>query len=76
MFEQVEAGRLMVDAISSLPERDRFIVVLSYYEGLTLAEIGSALDLTESRVCQLRTRALKELRLRLVEPGMLTPGSD
>ena len=44
----------MADAVSSLPDRDRFILVLSYYEGLTLAEIGSILDLTESRVCQLR----------------------
>jgi RNA polymerase sigma factor for flagellar operon FliA len=70
MFERVEADRLMADAVSSLPDRDRFILVLSYYEGLTLAEIGSILELTESRVCQLRTRALKQLRFRLVESSV------
>ena len=67
MFELVEADRLLADAIGALPDRDRLIVVLSYYEGLTLAEIGSTLGLTESRVCQIRTRALKQLRLRLAE---------
>ena len=64
-FELMESDALLADAIRSLPDRDRLIVVLSYYEGLTLAEIGSALDITESRVCQLRTQALKQLRRRL-----------
>jgi RNA polymerase sigma factor for flagellar operon FliA len=67
IFELAEADRLLADAISTLPDRDRLILVLSYYEGLTLAEIGSALDLTESRISQLRTRALKQLRRRLTE---------
>ena len=67
MFESLEADRLLADAINSLPDRDRFILVLSYYEGLTLAEIASTLGLTESRICQLRTRAIKQLRLRLAE---------
>ena len=56
---------LLADAIGRLPDRDRLIVVLSYYEGLTLAEIGSTLDITESRVCQIRTQAMKQLRRRL-----------
>jgi RNA polymerase sigma factor for flagellar operon FliA len=64
-FELVESDALLADAIRSLSDRDRLIVVLSYYEGLTLAEIGSTLDITESRVCQLRTQALKQLRRRL-----------
>jgi RNA polymerase sigma factor FliA len=67
MFESLEADQLLADAINSLSDRDRLVLVLSYYEGLTLAEIASIFDLTESRICQLRTRALKELRLRLAE---------
>ncbi|HSQ36468.1 MAG TPA: sigma factor-like helix-turn-helix DNA-binding protein, partial [Acidimicrobiia bacterium] len=40
-----------------------------YYEGLTLAEIGAVLGVTESRVCQIHTKAVLSLRYRLLEPG-------
>ena len=43
------------------------IVALYFFEGFTLAEIGQVLDVTESRVSQLRTRALKALRAELTE---------
>jgi RNA polymerase sigma factor FliA len=65
VFEQEESDRLLVHAIGSLPDRQRLIVVLSYYERVSLADIGSALGITESRVCQLRTKALEQLRRRL-----------
>jgi RNA polymerase sigma factor for flagellar operon FliA len=48
-------------ALDRLPERDRLILVLSYYEELTLREIGELLEITESRVSRLRTRALARL---------------
>jgi RNA polymerase sigma factor for flagellar operon FliA len=45
------------------------VLTLYYYEGLTLAEIGSILGVTESRVCQIHTKAILQLRSRLTEPA-------
>lgn len=49
-------------AVHLLPERDQIIVALYYYEGFTLAEIGQVLGVTESRVSQLHSRAMLQLR--------------
>ncbi|GAB6273924.1 MAG: FliA/WhiG family RNA polymerase sigma factor [Peptococcaceae bacterium] len=57
----------LAQAISSLEERDKLILALYYQEGLTLKEIGLVLNITESRVCQLHTRAIKALREKLKE---------
>lgn len=59
--------RQLADAIAQLAERDRVVVTLYYFENLTLAEIGKVLGVTESRVCQLHTRAVLRLRTKLVE---------
>ena len=48
-----------------LGERERTVLSLYYYEGLTLAEIGEILGVTESRVCQIHTKAVLQLRGRL-----------
>jgi len=53
------------DAINRLPEREKVVVVLYYYENLTLREIGEILGVTESRVSQLHTKAVLLLRSRL-----------
>ena len=55
----------LADAIRSLPEREKVVVGLYYYENLTLNEIGSILGVTESRVCQLHTKAVLHLRVRV-----------
>ena len=52
-------------AISKLSERDRTVIVLYYLEGMTLAQIAQILDVTESRVSQLHTRAVLALRTKL-----------
>jgi RNA polymerase sigma factor for flagellar operon FliA len=57
--------RLLADAIAQLIERDRIVVTLYYFENLTLAEIGKVLGVTESRVCQLHTRAVLRLRTKM-----------
>jgi RNA polymerase sigma factor for flagellar operon FliA len=49
-------------AIARLPERERAVVVLSFYERLTLREIGRRLDVSESRISQIRSQALRRLR--------------
>lgn len=65
IVEQVEGKRLLVEAIGELPEKDRMVLALYYQEGLTLKEIGKVLEVSESRVCQLHTRALNRLRNKL-----------
>jgi RNA polymerase sigma factor for flagellar operon FliA len=63
--EAVEDRRLLVSAIAALPSRERTVVTLYYFEHLKLAEIGRVLGVTESRVCQLHTKAVLQLRARL-----------
>ena len=60
-----EFKQALVDAIDALPERERLIITLSYYEELTLKEIGDMLSLTVSRVSQLRTAAVNCLKTAL-----------
>ena len=57
--EQLE---ILVQAIELLKEKDRLILNLYYYEGLTLKEIGTVLSVSESRVCQLHSRAISNVR--------------
>jgi RNA polymerase sigma factor for flagellar operon FliA len=66
-FESEETKYLLAGAINQLPEREKIVVTLYYFEGLTLAEIGEILGVTESRVCQIHTKAVGQLRLQLVE---------
>jgi RNA polymerase sigma factor FliA len=54
----------LADAIESLPERERLVIALYYYENLTLREIGEVLGVTESRVSQLHTKSVLALRSR------------
>ena len=68
VFESEETKRLLARAINTLPEREKIVVTLYYYEGLTLAEIGQVLGVTESRICQMHTKAVLQLRGKLAEP--------
>ncbi len=65
VLEAEEVKDIMGKAIERLPERERMVIVLYYYEGLTLREIGEVLGVTESRVSQLHTKAVLRLRARL-----------
>ena len=66
-LEGQETRGLLAAAINSLSEREKIVVTLYYFEGLTLAEIGDILGVTESRVCQIHTKAVGQLRIQLVE---------
>jgi RNA polymerase sigma factor for flagellar operon FliA len=57
----------LAGAIERLPDRERIVIGLYYYEGLTLKEIGEVLGVTESRVSQLHTKAVLRLRGRIKE---------
>jgi RNA polymerase sigma factor for flagellar operon FliA len=65
IVEKDEIRRVIVDAINELPEKEKKILVLYYYEDLTLKEIGQVLEVTESRVSQLHTKAILRLRAKL-----------
>jgi RNA polymerase sigma factor for flagellar operon FliA len=67
ILDWVENRRLLAEAISQLTDRDRVVVSLYYFENLTLAEIGRVLGVTESRACQLHTRAVLRLRSKMVD---------
>ena len=60
-----ELREALGEAISRLPEREKLVVTLYYYEELTLREIGEVLGVTESRVSQLHTKAILRLKARL-----------
>ena len=66
-FESQETKHLLARAINLLPEREKIVVTLYYYEGLTLAEIGQVLGVTESRICQMHTKAVLQLRAKLAD---------
>src|SRR3954463_6227136 len=65
VMDSTELKDRVADAIARLPEREKLVVALYYYENLTLREIGEVLGVTESRVSQLHTKAVLRLRSRL-----------
>jgi len=64
-MEIQETRRQLAGAIRHLGDRERHVLTLYYYEGLNLAEIGEILGVSESRTCQIHSKAVVELRRRL-----------
>ncbi len=69
-MEDGELREAMRSEITQLPEREQAILILYYEDGLTLFEIGEALGVTESRISQIHTKAVLQLRSRLFAAGM------
>jgi RNA polymerase sigma factor FliA len=65
LLDASELKDRLADAISALPEREKLVIALYYYENLTLREIGEVLGVTESRVSQMHTKAVLRLKSRL-----------
>lgn len=65
MVERDEIRRMIMEIIQELPDKEKKIVILYHYEDLTLKEIGQVLDITESRVSQLHTKAMTRIRAKL-----------
>ena len=61
-LEEKDAKKELQQALKSLPERERMIMVLYYHQNMTLKEIGEAIEVSESRVCQLHAQAIMKLR--------------
>ncbi|MDP2690045.1 MAG: sigma-70 family RNA polymerase sigma factor, partial [Deltaproteobacteria bacterium] len=60
-----ELKNRVAEAVEGLPEKEKLIISLYYYDELTLKEIGKVLDITESRVCQLHSQTMLRLKSRL-----------
>jgi len=65
LFERSELSDQLASAIGRMPEREKLVLGLYYFENLTLAQIGEVLGVTESRVSQIHTKAVLQLRSRL-----------
>ena len=76
VFVQTELREIVADAITSLPEREKLVITLYYYEDLTLREIGEVLGVTESRVSQLHTKAILRLKARLSSSAARAAAED
>jgi RNA polymerase sigma factor for flagellar operon FliA len=74
LLDVTELRDTLADAIARLPEREKIVVALYYYDGLTLREIGEVLGVTESRVSQLHTKAILRLKGRLQGDGEADAG--
>jgi len=59
--------RIVADTIDQLPEKERLVISLYYYEEMTMKDIGEILSITESRVSQIHTKAILRLRGRLLK---------
>lgn len=62
-----EVKEILKDAIMNLPEKEKLVIALYHYEELTLKEIGVVLDITESRVSQIHSKAVLKLRSKLLQ---------
>jgi RNA polymerase sigma factor for flagellar operon FliA len=71
VVDATELKDRIADAIARLPEREKLVVALYYYENLTLREIGEVLGVTESRVSQLHTKAVLRLRGRMSDENII-----
>lgn len=61
-FQKHELTEILAEAIRNLPDKERYVVSLYYFDELTMKEIGTVLDITESRVSQLHTKSMLRLR--------------
>ncbi len=66
-FQASEIKEILRDAMELLPKKEKFVVQLYYFDELTMKEIGTLLNITESRVSQLHTKAMLRLRGKLLE---------
>ncbi len=66
-YEDEETKQLLRETLTRLTEREQTVLGLYYFEGMTLSQIGDVLRVTESRICQIHTKAVLSLRTKLVE---------
>ncbi len=64
-YEDIEMRAMLAESLNRMSEREKTVLVLYYFEGMTLAQIGQVLGVTESRVCQMHTKAVLGLRAKM-----------
>jgi len=69
--EQKETNEILASAVSHLNERERRVIGLYYYEDMTLKEISGLMGVSESRISQIHTKAVKKLRVKLKRAKVL-----
>lgn len=69
-YEEKEIKNILVEAIDSLSDNEKLVISLYYYENLTYKEIGSILDLSESRISQIHSRAIIKMKSNLGKQGI------
>src|SRR5206468_6180426 len=69
-FEATELTAMLAEAIEDLPEKERLVLSLYYYEEFTMKEIGALLGVNESRVSQIHTKATLRLRGKLAKADL------
>jgi RNA polymerase sigma factor for flagellar operon FliA len=67
-IDDQETRRQLREAIGRLSEREQKVLALYYFENMTLAQVGDILGVTESRICQIHTKAVMSLRNKLQDP--------
>lgn len=65
IYEKQEVRQILLETLESLTEKEKKVILLYYYEELTLKEISAVLEVSESRISQLHTKAIQKLRLKL-----------
>ncbi len=70
--EYEELRDRLIEALGTLPSKEKLLLILYYYEGLNLAEIANVLSVTESRACQLHTQALLRIKSQLTNLALAT----
>lgn len=65
IIEREEVKKIVIEAINELPDREKKVLIMYYYEDMTLKEIGQVLNVTESRVSQIHTSANLKLKIKL-----------
>lgn len=68
IISEKEMKKLIAKGLEDLPEKEQMVLVLYYYEDLTLKEIGEVLEVTESRICQIHTKAIIRLKSKVNKP--------
>src|SRR5262249_26851861 len=69
LYEASERNEVMATAVNGMNDRQRLVVILYFYQGLTQREIGDVLGVTESRVCQMISRAVAQIRSAMSDAG-------
>src|SRR5688572_30800826 len=75
VFEQTESRERVKQALATLPERERRIITLYYFEEATMKQIGASIGVNESRVSQLHARAIMRLKQALVSGSTARPAA-